>query len=84
MMPIPDHIHELVNKELDRDELELFIMEAHNRTENGICQNTVDFVNGFTLAFAYLNRNNIEKEDQRWLRIRSSLLIANILHKLLY
>ena len=83
-MPIPDHIHELVNKELDRDELELFIMEAHNRSENGLCQNITDYVNGFTLAFAYLNRDKVEEKDRRWLRIRSSMLLANVLHKLLY
>ena len=80
-MPIPPYINDFVDETLD-DEFELFLMQYYNNSEDGICSNYSDFINGFTFAISYLNRDTIPKVDHKWLRIKSSMVIGNILYKL--
>ena len=80
-MPIPPYINDFVDETLD-DEFELFLMQYYNNSENGICSNYSDFINGFTFAISYLNRDTIPKVDHKWLRIKASMVVGNILYKL--
>ena len=80
-MPIPPYINDFVDEILG-DEFELFLMQFYNNSEEGICGNYADFINGFTFALSYLNRDTIPKVDHKWLRIKASMVVGNILYKL--
>ena len=80
-MPIPPYINDFVDEKLG-EEFELFLMQHHNNSEEGICGSCTDFINGFTLAISYFNQDVIPKADRRWLRIKASMVIGNIIYKL--
>ena len=80
-MPIPPYINDFVEESLG-DEFELFLMEYYNNSEDGICSNYVDFINGFTFAMSYFSRDTIPQIDRKWLRIKSSMVAGHILYKL--
>jgi len=81
-MSIPPYINDFVDEKLG-EEFELFLMQYYNNnSEDGICSNYTDFINGFTLAISYLNRDTIPKADHKWLRIKASMVIGNTLYKL--
>ena len=81
---MPPHINDFVMNTFDVDELELLILNYHNRAENGLALNYADFINGFTMASVYFYRDKFPSyEDRRWLRIRISMLFAPIVHKIL-
>ena len=81
-MSMPPYINDFVDEQLN-DEFELFLMRHYNNSENGLYENYVDFINGFTLAISYLNQDTIPKTDHKWLRIKLSMVVGNIFHKLL-
>jgi len=78
---MPPYINDFVDEQLN-DEFELFLMRHYNNSENGLYENYVDFINGFTLAISYLNQGIIPEADHKWLRIKSSMVVGNILYKL--
>ena len=83
-MPMPSYINDFVMNNFDVDELELLILNYHNRSEDGLAQNYADLINGFTIAAVYFYRDKfLSYEDRRWLRIRISMLFAPIIHKIL-
>ena len=83
-MPMPSYINDFVMNNFDVDELELLLLNYHNRSECGLARSYEDFVNGFTIAMVYIYRDKFSnREDRKWLRIRISMLFAPIIHKIL-
>jgi len=91
MRHIPEHIEDFIVKEIGVEDLELFVMEKYNDSADNhavigskepLCKDWADYINGFTLALTYVNRHKLPKTDHRWLRIRMSIFLAEILHKL--
>jgi hypothetical protein len=81
---MPSHINDFVMNTFDVDELELLLLDYHNRSEYGLAENYADFINGFTLATVFAYRDKfLSNDDQRWLRIRISMIFAPIIHKIL-
>ena len=80
-MLMPPYINDLVEKRFGED-FELFLIQQHNDSEDGLCDNYADFINGFTLAILYLNQDIIPETDHKWLRIKTSMVVGNVLYKL--
>ena len=74
---MPPNIYFWINDEIDGGDLDPFIRYYMGRAE--LFQNKVDFINGFTLAVAYLHHEQLTLDELKWSRIAMSALLANLL-----
>lgn len=72
---MPSDIYWWVHDELDGGDLKPFV-ESYGDQQY---QNKVDFINGFTLAIAYLNQEQFTREELAWVRIAMSTALVNTL-----
>lgn len=76
---MPPDIYFWIHDEIDGGDLDPFITYYANRAVEGLFQNKADFINGFTLAVAYLNHERFTIEELRWVRIAMSTALAKVL-----
>ena len=74
---MPPEIYFWIQDEIDGGDLDPFI--AYYAQRNALFHNKVDFINGFTLAVAYLHHERFTIEELKWVRIATSALLAKIL-----
>ena len=74
---MPPEIYFWIQDEIDGGDLDPFI--AYYAERNALFQNKVDFINGFTLAVAYLHHEQFTIEELKWVRVATSALLATIL-----
>ena len=54
IIPIPPHIQKLVDDDIDGGELELFMITEHNNSsQSRLAVDSIDFINGFSMAIMY-------------------------------
>ena len=76
---MPPNIYFWIHDEIDGGDLDPFMGYYANRAKEELFQNKADFINGFTLAVAYIHRERFTIEELRWVRIAMSTAFANIL-----
>ena len=74
---MPPDIYFWIQDEIDGGDLDPFMAYYAGRAE--LFQNKVDFINGFTLAVAYLNHERFTIEELRWVRIAMSTALGKVL-----
>ena len=74
---MPPNIYFWIHDEIDGGDLDPFI--AYYASHGELFHNKVDFINGFTLAVAYLHHERFTIEELKWVRIATSALLAKIL-----
>ena len=77
MADMPPDIYFWIHDEIDGGDLDPFIHYYAAHAE--LFQNKVDFINGFTLAVAYLHHEQFTLDELKWVRIATSALLAKIL-----
>ena len=76
---MPPDIYFWIHDEIDGGDLDPFITYYANRAVEGLFLYKADFINGFTLAVAYLNHERFTIEELRWVRIAMSTALAKVL-----
>ena len=76
---MPPDIYFWIHDEIDGGDLDPFIGYYEERAKEGLFRNKADFINGFTLAVAYLNHRHFTVEELRWVRIAMSTALAKVL-----
>ena len=74
---MPPEIYFWIQDEIDGGDLDPFI--AYYAQRNDLFQNKEDFINGFTLAVAYLHHERFTTEELAWVRIAMSAALINVL-----
>ena len=74
---MPPDIYFWIHNEIDGGDLHPFIDNYKKGGE--LYQNPADFINGFTLAVAYLNRERFTLEELSWVRIAMSTALIKAL-----
>ena len=76
---MPPELYFWLHDEVDGGDLDPFISYYANKAQDGLFQNKVDFINGFTLAVAYVNHEKFTLEELSWIRKALSLMLAQVL-----
>ena len=83
---MPSDIYFWINDEIDGGYLDPFIQYYRDKAKTRsveehqeIFKNKEDFINGFTLAIAYLHHERFTLEELRWVRIAMSVALARAL-----
>ena len=74
---MPPEIYFCIQDEIDGGDLDPFI--AYYAQRNNLFQNKEDFINGFTLAVAYLHHERFTTEELAWVRMAMSAALINVL-----
>ena len=74
---MPPEIYFWIQDEIDGGDLDPFI--AYYAQRNNLFQNKQDFINGFTLAVAYLHHERFTTEELAWVRMAMSAALINVL-----
>ena len=74
---MPPEIYFWIQDEIDGGDLDPFI--AYYAQRNNLFQNKEDFINGFTLAVAYLHHERFTTEELAWVRMAISAALINVL-----
>lgn len=78
---MPPDIYFWIQDEIDGGDLDPFITYYVDRAKEkeGLFRDKADFINGFTLAVAYLNHERFTLEELRWVRIAMSVALNEAL-----
>ena len=74
---MPPEIYFWINDDIDGGDLEPFL--GYYAMKKDLYQNKVDFINGFTLAVAYLHHEKFSLKDLKWIRIAMSTALVKAL-----
>jgi hypothetical protein len=72
---IPPEIYAWVQEKVDEGHLQTFLAEYNEKKY----ENFADFINGFTLAITFIYRERFTQQERKWVRISTSLILANAL-----
>ena len=73
---IPPDIYRWAREKFDGGHLVSFLKEYKTKD---LYTTLEDFINGFTLAVMYINREQFTQEDRKWVRISVSIIFGEAL-----